>query len=377
MTSDNSVTETSQVSADNFTLVWPTVWPALFTPTNDKYLAYKTKAEDFVVTEQLGFEPSGEGEHLFLWIEKTNLNTEQVSGFLSRQFDLHKRDIAYSGLKDKFATTYQWFSIPWPIKKPLPEIEEISGFGWQALKMQRHDRKLKRGVHKTNAFNIELNAAGLEPQELVAVGERLTLISEQGFANYFGEQRFGHQGGNLVKAHKLFKKEIKLERPLRSMIFSAARSYLFNQYLSQRLQKNHWQVLVEGDVLQIEGSQSFFVDAIDDDVQQRFSDKKLHAMGPLIGQSNRDLESFMAGSAAQFLQFDEIEKNWPSKLSDAGLKTLFRALRVMPKSLHFELTNNKIQLSFELPTGSYATSLLREISAVNYANLSINDTNEL
>ncbi len=376
MSSDQSALN-PDITAANFTLTWPSVWPKLFTPSAKKHLVYKKQPEHFVVTEQLGFEPSGAGEHLFLWIEKTNLNTEQVSGFLCRQFNLHKRDVAYSGLKDKFATTYQWFSIPWPIKKVLPHLEEVSGVGWKALKMQRHDRKLKRGVHKTNAFAIELHSKGLLPEDWAAIEARLSVISEQGFANYFGEQRFGHQGGNLVKAHKLFNKEIKLKKPMRSIVLSAARSYLFNQYLAKRITEQQWQVLLEGDVLQIDGSQSYFIDAINDDITQRFNHKKLHAMGPLIGQPNRDYDDFLKGSAAQFMQWHAIEQLWPEKLANAGLKTLFRALRVMPKSLDFTLVDNhKMQLYFELPTGSFATSLLREISAVNYTNIELSSINE-
>lgn len=377
MTTENTAASPrSDISGDSFTLNWPTVWPLLFTPSPEKYLAYKKQAEHFVVTEQLGFELSGEGEHLFLWIEKTNLNTEQISGFLSRQFDLHKRDIAYSGLKDKFATTYQWFSIPWPIKKPLPELESIAGFGWKTLTLQRHERKLKRGVHKTNAFTIELHAQGLEASDWAAIGERLDLMAIEGFANYFGEQRFGHQGGNLLKAQKLFNKEIKLKKPLRSIIFSAARSYLFNQYLAQRIKQQQWQTLLTGDVLQIDGSQSYFIDDINDDVQQRFAKCQLHAMAPLIGQNNRDYEAFLNGSAAKFLQLEAFERNWPEKLADAGLKSLFRALRVMPRALQFEqVDSSKMLLRFELPSGCYATALLREISALNFSHINNSNIN--
>ena len=368
MSFDISPPDESPTASAKLSLQWHAVWPALITEV-DKSLSYKKQVEDFQVIEQLGFEPSGQGEHLFLWVEKTNLNTEQISGFLCRQFDLHKRDVAYSGMKDKFAHTFQWFCIPWPIKKELPALDEVQGFGWKALKLVRHDRKLKRGVHKANQFHLTLHAENFNANDWALVEKRLENIQAQGFANYFGEQRFGNQGNNLLKAEQLFNREIKLKKPLKSIVLSAARSYLFNEYLSARIQNKHWGSLLEGDLLQIDGSQSYFIDAINDDIQARFNNKQLHAMGPMIGQSNRDLEHFLSSPAAQDFKLLPQIQDWPEKLAAAGLKTVFRALRVVPKSLHFELIDqSSMQLSFELPTGSFATALLSELSASNYMN---------
>ncbi len=324
---------------------------------------YKNTPEDFIVIEQLGFEPSGEGEHLFLYIEKTNLNTEQVAGFLARKLDLSRRDIAYSGLKDKFALTQQWFSIPWPIKKVLPELSDLHEENWKVIKLSRHTRKLKRGVHQSNVFELKLKFdQSLNATQQNDFETQLKFLGSKGFPNYFGEQRFGHHGSNLSKARAYFNGELKLKKPQRGFVFSAARSYLFNHYLSARIKETQLDELYNGDLFQIDGSQSYFSEALNDDIQQRFETGLLNPMGLLLGQDNREQADFIASEAGQFWNIPENCIDWPQALAKAGLKAQFRALRVLPKSIDLSFDqSDSAKLSFELVKGAFATSLLREL----------------
>jgi len=334
-------------------------------------LAYKAQHEDFIVEEQLGFSPSGEGEHLFLYVEKINLNTEQLAGFLAKALGVLKRDIGLSGQKDKFALTRQWFSVPFPIKNDLPDLDSLRGEGWQVLSLQRHDRKLKRGVHKANRFHLRLKSqAALQLDDWQQIETRLQQVLKTGFANYFGEQRFGYQGRNVDKAHALLTGRFKCKKHQRSMYFSAARSYCFNHYLSKRIAAGLWQTPLDGDLFQIEGSASFFSDTISDDLITRFNHAEIHPMAPLLGKMNRQLEDFSSSAAGEFLHNQDADFNWQQALAKAGLNTQFRALRVMPSGLSVEQSDvNTIALSFDLPRGAFATSLLQELSAQNYLTL--------
>ncbi len=113
----------------------------------------KQEMHDFTVEEQLGFEPSGEGEHIFLWLEKTNLNTAFVAESLAKFSRLHLRDITYAGRKDKFALTRQWFGVHIANKKE-PNWDEFELEGAKILQVARNDRKLRVGVLKGNKFQL-------------------------------------------------------------------------------------------------------------------------------------------------------------------------------------------------------------------------------
>lgn len=202
---------------------------------------FKQQPEDFRVTEELGYTPSGQGEHVYLWIEKTGLNTEQVAKDIAKLLAISVNQVSYSGLKDKQAVTKQWFSVVWPIKKEFPHL---LGNSWQVIEQHRHDKKLRRGSHQSNHFQIVLRDLQGDTAELE---RRLQIIKQQGFANYFGEQRFGYQGQNLVKAKALLAGEFKCKPFLRSIYLSAARSYVFNAYLSERVRQGNWNQVLAGD----------------------------------------------------------------------------------------------------------------------------------
>ncbi len=105
----------------------------------------KSRPSDFEVSEELGFGPAGEGEHLFLWIEKSGLSTQELIGCIARDYSLDPKLIGYSGLKDKHALTRQWLSLHLPGINPASG--PIEGSGYRVLKQVRHTRKLRPGTH--------------------------------------------------------------------------------------------------------------------------------------------------------------------------------------------------------------------------------------
>ncbi len=313
---------------------------------------FKAEPEDFIVVEELGFTPSGQGEHVFLWIEKRNVTTEMVAKDLAKSLGLGQRDIAYSGLKDKQAITQQWFALPWPIKK---EFITPEGASWRVLQVARHDKKLRRGVHQANHFVITLKNIQGDTQQLE---QRLQLIQQQGFPNYFGEQRFGWQGQNIDKALALFSGELRCKPFQRSIYYSAARSYLFNLYLSQRVQQGSWNQAIANDAFNLDGSNSVFFPETQDDLAERLAQQDIHPAGPLLGRKAFEQPLWQA-----ILQENPALTDG---LLTAGLESSFRPLRCMAQSLTWQIDGNQCELRFSLRTGSFATALIRELVVVEH-----------
>lgn len=314
--------------------------------------------EDFIVEETLSFEPSGNGEHVFLQIQKTGENTEFVARQLARFAQVRQRDIGFAGLKDRHAVTTQWFSV-WLPKGEEPNWQVFSSETIKILTVTRHARKLKRGVLANNGFVLTIRNWHGDKEKAIA---QLNAIKNHGVPNYYGSQRFGHHGQNVIKALEMFAGK-KTGREQRSLYLSAARSFLFNQILSTRIEQKNWASGLDGDVFMIDGSRSLFADEkIDETITTRLAKNQLHPTGTLFGKGNTRLTS-----DALALEQTVFEKFLPltQGLLACDLETDRRALRVMPQNLTWQFGENTLQLSFNLPAGSYATSVLREIITIN------------
>ncbi len=315
----------------------------------------KASTDDFIVDERLSFEPEGMGEHAFLQIEKRGENTDYVARLLARFAGVRQRDVSFAGKKDRHAKTTQWFSV-WLPGKDDPEWHDIETETIKIKRVTRHARKLKRGVLAGNDFKIVISQWQGNKE---AMDNQLQLIKAQGFPNYFGLQRFGHQGQNITKAVEFFQGK-KVKREQRSIYLSAARSYLFNEILAKRVSEGNWNQAISGDVCMFDCSNSFFTtEGIDDSIQKRINTGDIHPAGLLFGKQNSEAK----GDA---LAIEQIIITATPELTEGlinkGLETGRRAFRVFPTNLEWEfLQEDKILLSFSLPAGSYATSLLREL----------------
>lgn len=325
---------------------------------------FKTKASDFIVRETLSFEPDGEGTHAYLYIEKTNTNTEWLARQLARFVGIETKEIGYAGLKDRNAVTCQWFSVKLEgIEEPDWDDFQLEGI--RLLQKTRHRKKLKRGAIKHNQFEILLR--NVKNTTLAALNKTIAQVQASGVPNYFAQQRFGHDYNNLTRAAQWFHgtKKIK-KRSDKSMALSAARSMVFNQMLSQRIQQIGWKELIEGEIMMLQGTHSIFSAVeIDDEIKQRFQHGDIHPTCPLWGRgslaSERQLLALEQEVAATLA-------NWCDGLEKQGLKQERRAARLFPKDLLLSIEEpvsdnslEKIKLSFSLPTGSYATAVLREL----------------
>lgn len=316
---------------------------------------FRVQPEDFMVNEQMDIALSGVGEHLWLQVRKTGANTDWVAGQLARCAQVPASEVGYAGLKDRHAVTTQWFSIQLPGKAD-PDFAELPP-EIEILYQQRHDKKLRRGALLSNQFILTLRDCS---GDFAAAQAICTEISQRGLPNYYGEQRFGHNMGNLTKAERWFEGSFTpKQRNQRSLYLSAARSWIFNHVLSARIQQNTWDQRLEGDVFMFEGGSAWFNDDASTDLAARLISLDIHPTGVLWGRGELATQGLMheleAEQAAQFPIFC-------AGLEKQGLKQERRALRIKVADLEYkQVAENSVRLSFSLPSGAYATVLLGQL----------------
>jgi len=328
----------------------------------------RTQNCDFLVQEILPFAPTGEGEHHLLHIRKEGLNTNDVVTILSGFAHVHPKEVTYAGQKDKHAITEQWFGVRIPGKE-TPDWQRLNNEQLTVLSSSRHSKKLRIGALAGNRFTLTLrNVSNMDD-----VIERLAVIDQTGVPNYFGEQRFGHDGKNLIFGRQMFTGRKVKDRKKRSMYLSAVRSYLFNVVVSNRLALLDMSRL-DGDCVMLAGSKSFFVaEQWDEALQKRFAEHDILLSAPMWGRG----EPLALGAAGKFEAkvLSEFEQDCQG-LEMAGLTQERRALVLSPQQLTYQVEGDDvIIIKFALPSGSFATSVLREL--VDYEDVKSREAREL
>lgn len=308
-----------------FPLDWRRIWSDHLSDCSGKFRCHH---QDFQVDEDLGFEPMGEGEHLYIQIEKIGQNTQWAVEALSRELGIPKQLFGRSGIKDRHAVTNQWLSVQQPGSNP--DFDSIQIPGIRILQVRRHPKKLRPGTHLQNSFRIVLRDLSAEPDRLEEI---LSTILVQGFPNYFGEQRFGIDSQNLRRGWKLLAARRLGGHKKKGIYLSALRSFVFNQVLSSRIENG------------LIGS----VDGLD-------TDGPLWGRGmPPISDKQREYELLALEKWLSLLE----------ALEFSGLRQERRPLMVIPKNLVWQwLEKSVLLLEFGLPAGSYATSLIRELGDI-------------
>jgi tRNA pseudouridine13 synthase len=294
--------------------------------------------------------------------------TEQGARPGARAAGIAPRLVGFAGLKDKRAVTVQWFSLHLPGRAD-PEWHGLPA-GIEVLAAVRHGRKLQRGALRGNRFEIVLHECAGDREAFQA---RVADIRRHGVPNYFGEQRFGRDGGNLTQARAMFAGGAAVRDPHRRGIYlSAARAVLFNEVLAERVRAGDWQTALPGEACMLAGSNSFFViDDVDETIRQRLAAHDIHPSGSLWGTGElptraaaRALEQRVVAAGADLA----------AGLERAGLRQERRALRVIPADLEAEAVDAATwRLRFSLPAGSYATAVLRELATYRVAGESVGE----
>jgi len=338
-------------------------WPCAYAKLNVSG-RYRVKDEDFHVTELTNRQLNAEGPHLYLLIEKQGTNTHWLARKLANHAQCNLNDVGYAGLKDRHAVTRQWFSVP--LKNgQVPDLTHLfNNDEFTLLAQGFYGAKLKRGALGGNRFRLVLrNIQGDRAQ----IQQRLELIKQRGVPNYFGPQRFGHEFENLVQAEKLFQTGKRpRNRQKASMYYSAARSFLFNEMLKQRIEQHIWDRPMAGEVFGFPGSLRGFRQENTAEENQRWREQEIHPTTAMWGKgealSQGELLSLEQSIAAQHPLFAE-------GLCKQGMKQERRATRMLIPDLFWQWQSadadgaetQNLTLHFSLPSGYYATSLLREL----------------
>lgn len=353
-----------------------------------KQALYKAKPEDFVVNERLKVDFTDAGEHLWLHIKKSGINTAYLAKLLSEWANIPLRDVGYSGLKDRQALTTQWFSLRLPKKqKPDSDFAPVDIKEHETVKIiaeHWHNKKLNRGTHNANQFVITLRDIEFAKDQTLgdksSVEQHLQTISKTGVPNYFGPQRFGFGGNNIREALNLFARPLKSTssakkknkrksavREQNSMELSAARSLIFNQILAARVQDGSWNTGLNGEIFNLNGSGSIFAsEHMDETLQARLASGDIHPTAVMWGAGNDKV----AGEAAELentvVQQDALLAALATGLEQREVKAQRRALRLPVEDLSWRWADEQdgeqtLVLSFTLTTGSFATSVLASV----------------
>lgn len=378
----------------------------------------KESPEDFRVEEIPLYPPCGEGEHLYVEIEKRGITTLEAIRRLARQLKLQERDIGYAGMKDAQGITRQTVSLP----RIQPEqVRQLDIPGMRILSANRHRNKLKTGHLSGNRFRLAVRSIQPGAEELA--GMVLAVLARRGVPNLFGQQRYGIQGnshligrallagnhkeaidtiigekeavhderwraaiaayhrGDLAESLRLLPPACRTERDLiqrlldrpgahekalhalnprlRSLYISAWQSSLFDRIVMERL--SEIDKVEAGDLAWKHANGACFL--VEDPVQEapRAADFEISASGPLFGASmtypaGEPLRREIEALASEGLTPSGPTSGWPARMEGAR-----RPLRVPLKDPVVSCEGGTLFLEFTLPKGSYATTVLREV----------------
>jgi tRNA pseudouridine13 synthase len=350
----NSSEQLSKPAAMTFDTQWPKAYPEL-----EMTASFKSLEEDFSVSEITNRELTETGPHLYLYIEKKGSNTHWLARQLANHAKIDLKDVGYAGLKDRHAVTRQWFSLP--IKNKEPDLTHLFNKDeFTLIEKGFYGVKLKRGALGGNQFRLVIrDVQGIKSD----IEERLELIKNNGVPNYFGQQRFGNDNENLFQAAKLYQTGKRpRNRQKASMYFSASRSYLFNHMLAKRVNSNSWDKPIEGEVFGFSGSLRGFAQEHSDEEKSRFNEKDIHPTCALWGKGESVAEGELDAIEKTVIEANEL---FAQGIVRQGMKQERRVSRLLLPDLTWQWQSEDVLvLNFELGSGLFATSVLRELGDI-------------
>lgn len=319
--------------------------------------AFKLSPEDFEVEELPAYLPSGEGEHLFVRVEKRGRDTREVVRALAAALGVPEGEVGVAGMKDRQAVTRQWLSVP---ARAEGKLESFALEGVRVLEARRHGNKLRTGHLRGNRFRLRLR----DVRDAGAARESFAQLVARGLPNYFGEQRFGRAGDNADLGRKLLLGERLPRRPdrfQRKLYLSAFQSRLFNAALAARLEAGTFAQALLGDVLRKEDTGGLFVCEAPEVDGPRVAAFEVSPAGPLFGPKMPKAAHAVAEAEAALLAAEGVTLEDLKARGGGETEGGRRAYRVRLGSPELGAEGADLWLSFELPRGSYATEVLHEL----------------
>ncbi len=313
--------------------------------------------EDFRVVEIPAYEPSGEGEHVFVLFEKRGLTTPQAVRSIAAAIGADASQAGWAGLKDRHAITRQWVSFL-GIAPEAVERAEVEGV--TVIRASRHPKKLRTGHLRGNRF--ELRIRGTPADRVDGAKQVIDTLWERGLPNYFGEQRFGAQGQNLERARDWIVRGGRAPRSRfqRKLLFSVFQASLFNRRVAERVRTDTLGHVFEGDLMKKEDTGGLFTVEETSSAQARTDRWEISPTGPMFGAKMAWPEKEALRQEQALLSDAGITADRLSELRRYGAGTR-RAVRIRAQGLELLPGDDGFQLRFTLPKGSYATVLVREI----------------
>ena len=316
----------------------------------------RTTPDDFEVEEIPAYLPSGQGEHLFLWIEKVGLDTPEAAARIASTLGLRADDVSWAGLKDRMARTRQWLSVP---ARAEPALELLATApDLRVLQHARHENKLRAGHLRGNRFRIRIRDA----ERPEAVGPVLERLAAQGLPNAFGEQRFGRgdtalRGRALVLGERLPRRPNAFERKL---YVSAYQALLFNRLLEHRLHAGTLRRALAGDLMRKTDSGGLFICREPPVDQPRVERGEIAPTGPVFGWKMERPEGDVDAAEQAVLAAEALRLDGFRRLGSIA-QGARRAYAVPVNDARWSIDGSSVELAFTLPAGSYATVLLDEV----------------
>lgn len=324
----------------------------------------RASTDHFIVEEIPLYEPSGEGQHLYVNITKEGMTSRDVEMSLARVFGVANRDVGSAGMKDKHARTTQTFSLlvshvdeafvqaaPARIAEKLPVT-----VNWARL----HKNKLKRGHLLGNRFTITISDLAVTPQEAVARAQAIiALLKERGLPNFYGPQRLGREGSNVQRGAELLRnKQHVPDRWLRNLLLASVQSYLCNRYLTRRILDGNYDRLLLGDIAKKVDTGGLF-EVTDVEVENpRYTAQEISFTAPMYGP-----DMWAATGPSGALEAEVLTASGFSieQMAKARLTGTRRMGRLRLTDLAVEANEEGLVVRFSLPKGAFATTLLREL----------------
>ena len=297
--------------------------------------------QDFQVEEVPAYLPKGEGEHLYLLLEKEGLTTREVFEFLRDQVGVPEKEIGVAGLKDKHARTRQWFSIPRRHEDALCLLENLRGV--RLLQADLHTNKLRTGHLKGNRFRILIREpqGGRERAEAI-----LRVLQEKGLPNYYGPQRFGLGGQNPVRGYELVKKGKGRGSPwLKRFLIGSLQSLLFNDWVALRIERGLYDRVIPGDWAKKHATGGEFLVESEAEAERALR-LEISATGPLFGKKYPEAEG-----EARALEDEILARYGLAREEFRARRGARRPIRVPLAEWSVEEAPEGLWLSFFLPKG--------------------------
>jgi tRNA pseudouridine13 synthase len=329
----------------------------------------KTELEDFEVEEIPAYQPGGQGDHLYLWVEKRGMGAEFFIRQIARRLEIAPGEVGTAGLKDRHAVTRQMVSVPANVEDRLKQLD---GDGIRVLNVSRHGNKLKAGHLHGNRFRILLR--GTEPDAAVRLPPLLEKLRQNGWPNYYGPQRFGRDGETLKLGMEMLTASADRPPPrvrnpfLRKLALSAAQSAVFNHCLATRLRDGLFRRVLPGDVMAKWPFGGLFVVEDVAREQARLDTHETVTAGPIFGRKTFPATGEAAEREERALTESGIQRSALLRFGKL-LSGTRRHNLIYAADLAGTVELNGVQLTFSLPAGSYATTLVQEICKVQSLNL--------